>query len=101
MLEDAFKNRPAEIKPELLPIRWVSVQIFEPNHDVYAMLVVVETENPIRDHAETPAQCCLASVPKRRMPNVVSESARLDQVPIQPKASSDGGRKLHYFRTVR
>src|SRR3990172_8746313 len=71
MLDDPFPDLPGQVQPHET---WVAV--LELCDDPQGLLVVVEPAPP----SHQPAQGCLTSVSKGRVPQIVSQADRLNQI---------------------
>ena len=74
------------------------VQAFEHVHDAQRLLVVPESHAAVRPHRFV--QGALARVTEGRVPHVVPERDRLDQILVQPQRASDRAGDLRHLQSM-
>ena len=86
VVQDAVADRAREVQP-------ASAALEDLDH-AQALLVVRKMSGDLRHH-------CLACMPERRMPDIVSEGDRLRQVLVETQPARDRARDLRHLERVR
>jgi hypothetical protein len=92
VFDDAFSNFESQVEPAKRRITQLKIL-----HDSESVKIVIEK---IAVLTHSGIQRFFTSMAERRVPDIVNQSERLDQVHIQSELSSDRARDLRYFERM-